>query len=46
MSQAMIDSAKAALQAAEARDTEGILAAGEGLNTSCDNCHRRYPPPE
>ena len=46
LSQAMIDSAMTALKAAKARDTEGILAAGEVLNASCDNCHQRYPPPD
>jgi hypothetical protein len=46
MSQAMIDSSMSALKAAQAKDTEGILAAGEVLNASCDNCHRRYPPPD
>jgi hypothetical protein len=45
MSQAMIDSAMSALKAVQAKNADGILAAGEVLNASCDNCHRRYPPP-
>jgi len=42
MSRAMIDAGTAALAAAEAKSAEGILAAGEHINTSCDNCHERY----
>ena len=28
--------------AAQKKDPEGILGAGEKLNNSCDNCHRKY----
>jgi hypothetical protein len=42
MSQAMIDASKLVLKAVDAQDTEGILAAGEPLNESCDSCHQRY----
>ena len=28
--------------AAQKQDAEGILAGGESLNNSCDNCHRKY----
>jgi hypothetical protein len=42
MSQAMIDSAKQAMEAVKKKDTEGVLAAGEAVNVSCDNCHARY----
>jgi hypothetical protein len=42
MSQAMIDSAKQTLAAVAKKDTEGVLAAGEAVNISCDNCHERY----
>jgi len=42
MSQAMIDAGKQTLKAVEAKSTEGVLGAGESVNTSCDNCHQRY----
>jgi len=31
-----------ALKAAEAKSTEGILAAGSEINDTCDNCHAKY----
>jgi hypothetical protein len=42
MSQALIDAGKVALKATEAKSAEQLLAAGEAINTSCDECHRRY----
>ena len=42
MSQAMIDAGKVTLQATQAKSTEGVLAAGEVVNESCDNCHQKY----
>ena len=42
MSQAMIESGKAALKATQDKNAEGVLAAGEQVNMSCDGCHRRY----
>jgi hypothetical protein len=42
MSKAMADAGQTALKAAEAKSPEGILAAGEAINTSCDNCHQKY----
>ena len=42
MVQAMADAGNKALKAAEARSTEGILAVGEEINITCDNCHERY----
>ena len=42
MSQAMIDAGKQTLKAVEAKDADGVLAAGEPLNISCDGCHQRY----
>ena len=42
MSKAMSDAGMLVLKAAEAKDTMGILAAGETLNESCDSCHQRY----
>jgi len=41
-SQALIASGQAALKATEAKSAEGVLAAGEKVNESCDNCHRKY----
>src|SRR5262245_25981314 len=38
---AMGTAASEARAAAEKKDPEGILAAGERLNNSCDNCHRK-----
>ena len=39
-----------ALKAIDARDAEGLLAAGAGIQIACENCHARYwypnaPPP-
>jgi hypothetical protein len=42
MSQAMIEAGKVTLKATEARSADGVLAAGEQLNQSCDGCHRKY----
>ena len=42
MSQALIDAGKLTLKATEDRSAEGVLAAGEQINASCDGCHRRY----
>jgi hypothetical protein len=42
MSQAMIDAAKLALKAAQDKNAPEILAVGEPLYVSCDQCHRRY----
>ena len=42
MSQALIDAGKVALKATQAQSAEGVLGAGEAVNTSCDNCHRKY----
>jgi cytochrome c556 len=38
----MIDASRQVLKAVEAKSADGILAAGEPLNVSCDNCHQRY----
>ena len=38
----LIEAGTTALRAAEAQDTEGILAIGEGINTTCDDCHAIY----
>ena len=42
MSQALIDAGKVALRATEAKSAERLLASGEAINESCDNCHRKY----
>ena len=42
ISQAMIEAAKVALEAVEAKDTEALLLSGEAINASCDDCHQRY----
>ena len=42
ISQDMIDASLISMKAAEARDKEALLASGEALNRSCDNCHRSY----
>lgn len=42
MSKAMIDAAKIALKATEAKSADAVLASGDAINVSCDNCHRRY----
>ena len=42
MSQAMIDAAKVALKATQAKSKEDVLSSGDAINQSCDNCHRRY----
>jgi hypothetical protein len=42
MSKALGDAGMVVLKAVEAKDPMGILAAGETLNATCDNCHQRY----
>jgi hypothetical protein len=42
MSRALADAGLAALKAAEAKNADGILSAGEVINESCDNCHQKY----
>jgi hypothetical protein len=42
MAKALADQGMVVLKATEARDPQGILAAGESLNATCDNCHERY----
>jgi len=42
MSRAMADAGMTALKAAEAKSADGILAAGETINETCDNCHQKY----
>jgi hypothetical protein len=42
MTHDMMEQGKKAMAAAEAKDKDGIVAAGGDLNTTCDNCHARY----
>jgi cytochrome c556 len=42
MSKAMAEAGMTALKATEKKDPQGVLAAGEAINTTCDNCHRKY----
>jgi hypothetical protein len=41
-SRQLFDTSTRALRAAEAKNTDEILTAGEVINQSCDNCHERY----
>src|SRR5205823_11877397 len=41
-SQALIEAGKETLKAVQAKNAEGVFAAGEPVNLSCDNCHRKY----
>jgi hypothetical protein len=45
LSDAMATAAQQAYQATQKKDVEALLASGEGLNNSCDSCHRRYEAP-
>jgi hypothetical protein len=42
MSQAMMEAGKLTLKATQDKSADGVLAAGEQLNASCDACHRKY----
>jgi hypothetical protein len=42
MSQAMVDASRQTMDAVGKKNPEGVLAAGEAVNTSCDQCHERY----
>jgi hypothetical protein len=42
MSKALSDAGLLVLKATDAKDAMGVLAAGETLNASCDDCHQRY----
>jgi hypothetical protein len=36
------DSVAVALKAVDARDKEGIMSAGEGIDKACESCHQKY----
>jgi hypothetical protein len=38
----LIEAGKMALKATQAKSAEQVLTAGEKVNESCDNCHRKY----
>jgi hypothetical protein len=42
MTRAMADAGQTALKAANDKSPEGILAAGEAINKTCDDCHQKY----
>jgi hypothetical protein len=42
MSRALVDAGELAVKATEAKSPNDLLAAGEAVNTSCNNCHRKY----
>jgi hypothetical protein len=42
MTRDMMEQGQKAMKAAEAKNKDGIVAAGGDLNTTCDNCHARY----
>ena len=42
MAKAMADAGQTALKATTDKNPEGILAAGETINQTCDNCHQKY----
>jgi hypothetical protein len=42
MSQALSEASKVALRATQAKSADQLLASGEAINESCDNCHQKY----
>jgi hypothetical protein len=42
MTRAFMDASQMVLEAAEAKDTDGILDTGSTLNETCDTCHAKY----
>jgi hypothetical protein len=40
--QDMVDASLISMKAADSRDRDALLASGEALNNSCDNCHQAY----
>ena len=42
ISRQMIDAGRVALKAIETKNAEQLLASGEAINNSCDDCHRKY----
>ena len=44
MSQALVDAGTAAFHAAEAKNVEGVMMAGDGIYNTCEGCHMKYLP--
>ena len=44
MSLALVDAGTAAFKAAEAKNAEGVMMAGDALYNSCEGCHMKYQP--
>jgi hypothetical protein len=42
MAHALEDAGRQALTAIDARDVQGLLAAGNAIDTACENCHLKY----
>jgi hypothetical protein len=42
MAKDMADAAQTAMKATTDKNPDGILAAGEKINETCDNCHQKY----
>ena len=43
-SQLLVDAGTAAFKAAEAKNAEGVMMAGDALYNACEGCHMKYPP--
>ncbi len=41
-SRQMIEAGKVALKATQDKSADGVLASGEAINASCDDCHLKY----
>ena len=44
LARALVDAGEQAWRAADARDAERLLNAGDALYTTCVNCHEKYMP--
>jgi hypothetical protein len=44
LAQKLVDAGQEAWRAAEAKDADRLLVAGDNLYTTCVNCHERYMP--
>jgi len=42
LSQALMESSIVALKAVEAKDAQAVLASGEAIYASCNECHMKY----
>jgi hypothetical protein len=45
-SQTLVDAGTAAFRAAEAKDVDGMTAAGDQIYNACEGCHMKYLPKE